>query len=366
MQISLQNFTTLVSNMAASAQGACSTLIDVTVGSVLRALLESSASVALWLQYLILQVLSMTRLATSTGSDVDSWVGDFGLTRLPALPATGIVVMTSLSPTSQGATIPNGALVKTADGSQGFTVTGGPYSRPPGQASVSVPVTAASFGPVGNVQAGTVTILGTAIPGVDTVSNPVPFTGGTAAETDSALRARFVTYLNTRVRATEQAVANAILSVQQGLTYVIQENVTYAGLALPGNFSVVVDDGSGAPPQSLLTSVYAAIDAVRPIGSTFSVNGPVLIQAVVVLTVATNGSNSFASTQQSVETAVADYIDGLAVGQALPFSRLAGLAYAADSSISNVLNVQLNGATDDIGGGSTTVVRAQSVVVEAA
>ena len=74
MQLSLQNFSTLVDSMASTVQGACSSLIDLTVGSVTRAILEASASVGLWLQYLILQVLTMTRLATSIGSDADSWV----------------------------------------------------------------------------------------------------------------------------------------------------------------------------------------------------------------------------------------------------------------------------------------------------
>ena len=46
MQLSLQNFTTLVQNMSASAQGACAELTDITVGSVTRALLEASASLA--------------------------------------------------------------------------------------------------------------------------------------------------------------------------------------------------------------------------------------------------------------------------------------------------------------------------------
>ena len=66
MQLSLQNFSTLVEGMAASVQGAAS-LLDLTVGSVLRAILEANAAVALWLQWLIVQVLATTRLATSTG-----------------------------------------------------------------------------------------------------------------------------------------------------------------------------------------------------------------------------------------------------------------------------------------------------------
>jgi hypothetical protein len=61
MQLQVQDFTTLVRNMAASVQGSAIALIDLTTGSVLRAILEANASLALWLQWLIVQVLAQTR-----------------------------------------------------------------------------------------------------------------------------------------------------------------------------------------------------------------------------------------------------------------------------------------------------------------
>ena len=60
--LSLQNFTSLVQNMAAAVQASAASLLNLTVGSTLRAILEANASVVLWLQWLILQVLSLTRL----------------------------------------------------------------------------------------------------------------------------------------------------------------------------------------------------------------------------------------------------------------------------------------------------------------
>ena len=51
MQLQLQNFTTLVQNMAAGVQSSARVVLDLTTGSVLRAILEANASVALWLQW---------------------------------------------------------------------------------------------------------------------------------------------------------------------------------------------------------------------------------------------------------------------------------------------------------------------------
>ena len=364
MQLSLQNFSTLVNGMAATVQGSCSSLIDLTVGSVLRAILEASASVALWLQYLLLQVLTMTRLATSIGPDADSWVQDFGMTRLPPTAAVGQVVMASFNPGSQAATIPNGATVRTSDGSQSFTVVGGPYTRPIGTQTVTVSIQAIIAGPAGNVQAGTISLLGTAISGIDTVSNPASLSGGTAAETDAALRLRFVTYINTRSQATEQAIGYAVASVQQGLSYSIQENVTSNGTAAPGHVNVIVDDGSGTPPATLLAAVAAAIDPVRPVGTLISVNPPVLLIATVSLAISVDASETFSTVQMSVQTALSTYIDSLGVGQALRFSRLAGLAYDADAGITNVQDVLLNSNTIDVGGGPGSVVRAGVLIVQ--
>lgn len=365
MQLSLQNFSSLVNTMAAAVQGACSGLIDLTVGSVLRAMLEASASVALWLQYLLLQVLTMTRLATSVGTDADSWVQDFGMTRLPAGSASGQVTLSSFSSVTQGATISTGATVRTSDGSQTFAVVNGPYVRAIGIGSITVQVTAVTPGVGGNVQAGVVDVLGTAIPGVDTVSNSYAFSGGTAAETDAALRLRFITYVNTRSQATEQALGYAIVSVQQGLTYSIQENVTADGTFAPGHVYVIVDDGTGHPGVALLATIAAAIDAVKPVGTIISVAGPVVLAATISVTLTIDSSADSATVQAEVQAAITAYINALSVGQALRFSRLAGLCYGADTAVSNVQNMSLDSAQADIGGQAGTVVRAGSVTVQA-
>ena len=121
MAISTKDFTTLVRETVTAVQGYAKPLVDLTVGSVFRAIVEASASGTVWLQSLILQVLAITRAATSSGGDLDSWVGDFGVTRLPATFATGQVTFSRFTP-SQQAVVPIGATVQTGDGSQQYSV----------------------------------------------------------------------------------------------------------------------------------------------------------------------------------------------------------------------------------------------------
>lgn len=365
MQLSLQNFSSLVGSMAASVQGASATVLDMTVGSVLRALLEASASVALWLQYMLLQVLAMTRLSSSVGTDADSWVNDFGMLRLGAVPATGIVTMSSFNPASQAAVITDGMTVRLSDGSQTFVVVGGPYIRSIGQPSVDVSVQALSSGLAGNVQAGAVNMLGTAIPGIDTVSNSAVFSGGAAAETDDALRTRFVNYINTRAQATEKAIMYAATSISPNISVAIQENQTPNGTFLPGNVHVIADDGTGTPSAAELAKVASAIDQVRPVGTTITVAGPSVVQAIVTATIVFSADADQQSIIASASVQVGTYIDALAVGQPLPYSRIIALLYAVSPFIANVTGVTLNGGVADLGGVPGSVVRCESVALAA-
>ena len=90
------------------------------------------------------------------------------------------------------------------------------------------------------------------------------------AEFDGAFRARFRNFINSRSRATPLAIAYAISSIQQGLSHTVQENQDPSGETRMGCFVVTVDDGSGTPSTPLLSTVQAAVDAVRPIGSVFT------------------------------------------------------------------------------------------------
>ena len=53
MQLPLQTFTSLVQGMAAAVQAASARILDLTIGSTLRAILEATASIGLWMQWLI-------------------------------------------------------------------------------------------------------------------------------------------------------------------------------------------------------------------------------------------------------------------------------------------------------------------------
>jgi uncharacterized phage protein gp47/JayE len=372
--VQTQSLTQMLQNFASTVQGSVtSAILNFNIGTVFRALGEAVSGIALWLQGMILQMLALTRASTSTGSDLDSWFADFGFARLAASYATGTVTFSRFTPTSQ-AVVPVGTVVQTTDGTQQFTVNTdttnpaysaalGGYVLAAGTASLSVTVTAVTAGTGGNVLAGTISQLSQSVPGVDTVTNAAAFTNAVNAESDATALARFQSWLLSLSKATKAAIGNAITSLQQGLTYTITENYTYGGVYQPGYFYVVVDDGSGVPSDTLVSTVYNAIDAVRPFTSTFDVKKPIVVTATVAMAITTAAGYTHSTVAALVQTALQNYINTLPLGSSLAYSRLAQVAYDASPGVTNVTGVTLNGGTSDVTADAKTVVKAATITV---
>jgi uncharacterized phage protein gp47/JayE len=372
--VQTQSLTQMLQNFASTVQGSVtSALLNFNIGTVFRALGEAVSGIALWLQGMILQMLALTRASTSTGADLDSWFADFGFARLAASYATGSVTFSRFTPTSQ-AVVPVGTVVQTTDGSQQFTVNTdttnpaysaalGGYVLAAGTASINVAVTAVTAGTGGNVLANTITQLSQSVPGVDTVTNAAAFTNAVNAESDATALARFQSWLLSLSKATKAAIGNAINSLQQGLTYTITENYSYAGVYQPGFFYVVIDDGSGTPSDTLVSTVYNAIDAARGFTITFDVKKPIVVTATVAMTITTAAGYTHSTVTAAVQAALQAYINSLPLGTSLAYSRLAQVAYDASPAVTNVTGVTLNGGASDVTADAKTVVKASTITV---
>ena len=354
MALPLQGFTDYVRMQAAAVQGAATAVLDLTVGSALRSILEANSALALWLQWLVAQVLATTRAATSQGTDLDSWMADFGVARLPASQAAGQVVFSRFAPTVAGL-VPVGAQARASATGQLYTVqsdstnaawTGAGYQLPVGISSVAVPVVAATAGSVGNAALGTVDQLSSALPGVDQVTNPAPIGGGLDAESDTSLRARFGNFLDSRTRATSAAISYTLASLRQGLRWVVADGEDAQGNFVPAHFTVTLDDGSGSPPAALISAASNAVDAVRPVGTSFTVRGPAVLPVTVQVALTLAPPAQSVNIAPLVTAAIEAYVAGLGIGVPLPVSRVVALSFGADPSV-QAASVTLNGAAAD-------------------
>lgn len=399
--LTTKNLSALVQEWAAVVQSSVAAVrptlvLNFTEGAVLRALAEAQASVSLWLQGLILKLLTATRLSTSQAIDVDTWCADYmpgavgGAVlpsgaispRLPARAATGLVTFARNTPTNP-AIVPVGALLQSADGTQTFAVTADPtnsaysasangYVIPAAVTSLQVPVQfqfpagyvpSAYSGPVGNVQVGGISILQTGI-SVDTVTNVAAFNNGFNAESDPALKARFPLYIASLAKGTEGAIGYAISSVQQGLQYQIWE----PGIGGFTILTVYVDDGSGAIPAATLSAAQAAAFSIKAAGVQMAVFAATTLSANVTMTITTAAGYYHPTVVAQVVAAITLYINGLGLGSTpalgtLSFMRLAQVAFDASPGVIDVTGYSLNGVQADLIPAAGQTIKAGSIVV---
>jgi baseplate J-like protein len=349
-----QNYSTLVSNQVAAIQSLSSTLINFLVGSILRAIVQANATVALWLQGLILTNLTVARLASSTGTDVDSFYADFPAFggRLGAVASIGPVTFFRNTPTI-ATVVPVGTPVASADGTQIFTViadtTNVSYSAAVngypiaiGIQSVNVTVQAQVGGTGGNVSAGGISILQKGVSGVDTVSNASAFTNGVSAESDAASKVRFQAFFASLGSSSVSAIQYAITSLNQNL----QVTIVNQPSSTP-QVAVTVDDGSGAIPTVLVTAASVAANAVVAAGISIGVTAASKLNASVNMTITTATGYTHSTVVGQVALALTAYINAVGLGNTVSYMQLAGVAFAI-SGVTDVTNVTLNSGTADL------------------
>jgi len=352
-----QDYTTIDDNMVTVTQGASTQPLTLTIGSVLRAIIQAVAGMMIWLQGMILQVQALTRAATSTGSDLDSWMADFDFVRLGAVAGSTTETFGRYTATNQ-AVIYVGTTIQTGDGTVTFMVIEDAlnaywnagysgYVMPINTTSIGVPVVCTVAGAIGNVLIGSISVITTPIPGIDYCTNADEVTNGENPESDAAFRARFVLYINGLDGGTYDAVLASILAVRTGLFCSLVENEVYPATPTLGSFFAVIDDGSGSPPMSLVSEVEAAIDLSRPLCSIFSVQTPSILMVAVAGTITVANGYISATVVTNVTDALETYLNTLPDGATLYYTSIFPIIYGV-AGVIDAYSFTLNAATTDI------------------
>ena len=302
----IQSFDTLVANQQAAVLAAATPLIDFQEGSILLALIEANAANSIWIQALMSALLAVTRLQTSSGNDVDTFIQEFGYTRPSAVAATGIVnfsrtIITSVSyipatTTIVSASSTNVQFTTTINSTLSYyDPTTNSYVMGIGITNINVPVQCTVTGIMGNVNIGQIDTINSPLINVPTVTNAGAFDNGAAAAPDTLTKADFVLYLQGLSRAIYQAIQFAVVNTplygQLVTRYQIIENLNESGGAQLGFFFVVVDDGTGSPSNNLINAVKANIELYRGLAIQYDVIGPTVVTMTIVMTLTINISS---------------------------------------------------------------------------
>lgn len=359
--LNINTLATTVANQIAAIQTQASSLVSFTTGSILRATTNSNAAIGMWLQGLSLQVMALSRFATSFGSDADTWGLDWGFFRAPATFSTGFITYGRFTSSTNVSTfIPVGALSQTADLTQQVQViadaTNPAYVATPvagynmlsGTASITVKAQSINAAYAANIGANLISSIVTSIPNIDFVNNSLQFVGGTDPEQDPTYKARFPAYLISIARGTPAAIQAAIEAMQVGTECRVIENVNPSGQAQLGYLTIIVDDGSGAPSSTFLSNASAIANAYRSGGIQYGVFGPSISTVNVTYTITTADGYLHSDLITVSQNSVFTYIDALLDGAFLPWSQLYQVIYNSSPGITDVSALLVNGATADL------------------
>jgi len=357
MPLTTKPYDRIVSDQVASMQ-ANNPNMQFPEGSVLLSIVESNAGVALWMQGIVSQVAALTRASSSTGSDLDSFYAQFNFPRNLAQFASGQVVFSRITATNQ-ATVPVTSAVQTSAGDIQFYVYPDPtninfnpslnaYVLAPSVVDISVPVIAFLAGTSGNVSAGAINQISSNIPGIDSVNNPDAFTNGADQESDNDYRQRFIPYINSLSLATLLAYQTAITNGTPSIFYNIAENTNNIGNPQLGLNTIIIDDGSGSPPSSLINSVYQKLNMTRALGIQIGVYAVTVLTVNIAVTVSLNPLYDQPTLLTQIKNGLSAYFASLQIAQSVIFTQIYQVIYNSSVGVIEATGLLLNSATSDI------------------
>jgi len=187
---------------------------------------------------------------------------------------------------------------------------------------VEVPVISTVPGPLGNVLAGSVTVLPQPLIGIEYVINKNDIGGGLDAETDRELRDRAKHALEIAGKATLPSLETAVKSVEGVSSVLVKDTLD----GVPGVVKVIADGGD---PDK----IRKAIENTRAAGIKVEFSRPRAVYIDVELTLIVGKVVSEVEVSRRVEMLIRSYISSLGIGDDVLFYKIAALALSVQGVI---------------------------------
>lgn len=256
-------------------------LTDLSAISVTRQLIQAMATpeyAALWRG--LAEAHRDWFITTARGDALDRRLADFGLTRPPAVAASGFVTIS----TSGETIVPAGTVLSTVPGASGdakryqVRFNGSPIAADPGDGgwyvngSRDVEVDAAIPGQAGNTPAASILIAESPITGLVSVSNPLPLVNGVDAASDAEFRQHWLDWLQGLSGGTRGALRRHLVGWRDPVTGRRVHSIAFdewnGSSLLEANgrsvaLVVYVDEGTGGATPSGTTAHPSLVAAVQ-------------------------------------------------------------------------------------------------------
>lgn len=220
-----------------------------------------------------------------------------------------------------------------------------------------------------NVPGGTITQIISSVDGVNTVTNTTSSSGGLDKETNTDYFRRFSIWIQGLAKSNKYGVLITAITTPGIVSGVVENHAPPEDDLY--NFTVYVDDGSGATPEALLDEVYLRVagndtseyPGAAAAGINFKVESAGLVTVNVELTVDLDPvlGDETAMTE-TIGNTLLNYINNLWVGSDVLISKISSAVYNLPT-VYNVYGIELNSGTSDISIAFNQVAKLGTVTV---
>jgi uncharacterized phage protein gp47/JayE len=311
----MPTFSDILMGMILFFQNAGSKLSDFTPTSILGQILSAIASVIDEIYFSIQNAQNQAYVTTATDVGLDNKGADLSVPRKQATAAQWYFTFGKNQASYQQISIPAGTVVTTLPqaGVDSVTFTTDVNtSLPIGTQTVVVSATCQTVGSVGNISANTPLLIGSAVPGIDTVqlTSLTNGTYGTDIESDDAYRARLLAAPASKAQGTIPWYQGTAL----GVTGVSSVKVVPQSRGAGTVDLYIVGTNNAIPSTALISQVQTAIDNGRIITDDAKVFAPTTYTVDEIINIKVAAEYDLNQTATNVQTAITNYINGLGIG----------------------------------------------------
>ena len=264
--------------------------------------------------------------SSATGEYLDMHAGDRGLSRNPAVKATGEVTFSVNTEREEAINIPQGTIVSTSGESCVRYITDTSVTLAAGAMSATVSCTAESAGFSGNVMAHSVDTIITNVIGIDSVTNNSRFLGGSDAENDDSLRNRV---LNTYVSMSNGTNAAYYKMLAESIDGVKSANVIPRGRGA-GTVDVYIGGYNEEVSQAIVADTQRLMDEQRELNVDVHVAAATPVSISIGVVVMLKDGYDINAVTAALRSALDAYITSLGVGDDIIESHLGRAVLSVD------------------------------------
>lgn len=333
--------------------------IDFSDGEPLKTFIDAVMQELSYQYWQLQQVYDNSFIDTSYGDDLSKLVNLLGITRNPAVNATGKVKFYRQTAATLDYLIPAGTIVETLPNANNIVYsyqTTENVTLLTGQLYVYANIKATNSGLSSNVTLNKITIINNPPLGIESVINDEAIVGGEDEETDDNLKIRAKSILETSGQGTVAAIENKIKNIA-GIKSVSVLDMQ-RGI---GTLDILVLGDVIPLPSDKMTEVQNTANSTKAGGIDISIYEPTYSTINLDITLTLANGYVLSDVNAAVNDSINSYLSTLGIGDSFIKNQL--IKYILDSTVGKVTDITINTPSSNVSVGSTSIATLGTVTL---